>query len=132
MLIAEAITITNYEETTSMRGGFFVPFFRGSCNGLPLGPGVVSKAKQRSHQASQVRAARGVREATGGCCRWLVLDPVDRAIERPSDRVIELAHALLLAGVRAAGPAPQRVRAWRFVGVAGNRSRVVLLLLDQS
>ena len=27
MLIAEAITTTNSEETTSMRGGFFVPFF---------------------------------------------------------------------------------------------------------
>ena len=61
----------------------------------------------------------------------MVLEPVDRAIERPSDRVIELAHALLLAGVGAACPAPPRVRAWQFVGVAGNRSRVVLLLLGQ-
>ena len=34
--------------------------------------------------------------------------------------MIELPHALLLAGVGAACPAPQRVRAWQFVGVAGN------------
>ena len=129
-MIAGAITITNPEETTSMRGGFFVPVFRRL---VQLAP---AWTWRRRSSREAIRPAKSekpeIREATGGCCRWLVLDPVDRVIERPSDRMIELAPALSLAGVGAAGPAPQRVRAWMFVGVAGNRSRVVLLLLGQS
>ena len=96
---------------------FLCPFL-GARATTPLGPGVVGLSRKAIRPAKSEKSE--IREETGGCCRWLVLDPVDRAIERPSDRVIELAHALLLAGVGAACPAPQRVRARQFVGVAGN------------
>ena len=76
MLIAEAITTTNYEETTSMRGGFFVLFFRGSCNCPRLDlASSVGLSREAIRPAKSEKSE--IREATGGCCRWLMLDPVD-------------------------------------------------------